>query len=557
MKQLPPGFMDGRKVPSGATFSADVCIVGSGPVGLSMAEDLAARGLAVCLVESGGLEYDPAEHELCRAELGGDRNVDPHEIRTRQFGGLSNAWSIVYDRPTIGVRYVPFDAIDFESRPEIPHSGWPMGMDELTPWYERAQAVCELGPFAYDGASQASPDLPCVSDPGGALQTTMFQFGPASRFYRKSRDILAGSGRVRVLLHTSAMELLTSEDDDHVKALKVGCLNGARFRVVARSYVLATGAIENARLMLLSDGSNPAGVGNRHDVLGRYLMDHPQDHTSYIVPPTRGVYDRLGLYDLRASGGVGYMAKLGFSPQAIRQHDVLNMTFLLFPLDTTSVNPAVNAFRALATGRSRFAAPPTLGGKLAAMARDPGAIARHLYRHYTQPGALSTLGHGGWSLVPDKSNTFIDRIEVVNQVEQYPHADNRVALGDSTDALGQRRLRYEFSWRQDDQDRFVRSRQLFAQLTQDAGLGSYHFDPSAPPSTPSSHHPMGTTRMHADPARGVVDANCKVHGLDNLFVAGASVFPTGGYANPTLSAVALGLRLAAFLAVLAPMLELG
>ncbi len=557
MKQLPPGFTDGRTVPPDTAFSADVCIVGSGPVGLSMAEDLAARGLTVCMVESGGLEYDAAEHELCRAELGGDRAVDPHVIRTRQFGGLSNAWSIVYDRPTIGVRYVPFDAIDLEARPEIPHSGWPLGLNELRPWYESAQAVCELGEFAYDGSSQATPDLPCLDSVGGELRTTLFQFGPSSRFFLKSKDILARSGRVQVLLHTTALELATSEDDSHVKALQVGCLNGRRFRVVARSYVLATGAIENARLMLLSNGTNPAGVGNRHDVLGRYLMDHPQDHSSHIVPSSRAMYDRLGLYDLRATGGVGYMAKLGFSPEAIRHHDVLNMSFLLFPLDATSLSPAVNSFRSLVTGHSRFAPPPTLGGKLAAMARDPFSIVQHLYRFYAQPGVLSSIGRGGWSQVPHKSRTFVDHIEVVNQVEQYPHPDNRVVLGDSRDALGQRRLRYEFSWRPEDQDRFVRSRQLFGRLSQEAGLGRYHFDPEKPPGIPSSHHPMGTTRMHADPAQGVVDANCQVHGVDNLFVAGASVFPTGGYANPTLSAIALGLRLAAFLAALSPLLDLG
>lgn len=557
MKRLPTGFTDGRSVPPGTTFDADVCIVGSGPVGLAMAEDLSARGRTVCLVESGGLEYDAAEHELCRGELGGDRSVDPHTIRTRQFGGLSNAWSIVYDRPKVGVRYVPFDAIDLEARPEIPYSGWPVGLTELRPWYESAHAVCELGEFAYDGRSQATPDLPCLESAGGQLQTTLFQFGPSNRFFGKSQDILARSGRVQVLLHTTALELATSPDDSHVRALQVGCLDGCRFRVVARSYVLAAGAIENARLMLLSSGSNPAGVGNRHDVLGRYLMDHPQDHSSYIVPSSRAMYDRLGLYDLRASGGVGYMAKLGFSPEAIRRHDVLNMSFLLFPLDATSLSPAVSSFRSLVTGHSRFPPPPTLGGKLAAMARDPFAIARHLYRFYARPGVLSSIGRGGWSQVPDKSSTFVDHIEVVNQVEQYPHPDNRVVLGASRDALGQRRLRYEFSWRPQDQERFVRSRQLFGRLSQEVGLGRYHFDPEKAPGIPSSHHPMGTTRMHADPAQGVVDANCQVHGVDNLFVAGASVFPTGGYANPTLSAVALALRLAAFVAVLSPLLDAG
>ena len=126
MNQLPPGFVDGRSVPVGSQFEADVCIVGAGPVGVSLAEDLVGRGLSVCLVESGGIENDKAVNELNHGERAGDGTVDPYVIRRRQFGGLSNVWGILFDRPRAGVRYVPFDAIDFEAREEFHHSGWPM-----------------------------------------------------------------------------------------------------------------------------------------------------------------------------------------------------------------------------------------------------------------------------------------------------------------------------------------------------------------------------------------------------------------------------------------------
>lgn len=327
--------------------------------------------------------------------------------------------------------------------------------------------------------------------------------------------------------------------------------------VVARGYVLSTGALENARLMLLSNRHDPAGVGNRHGLVGRYLMDHPQDYASHIVPRSRDLFERLAMYDLQADKGVGYMAKLGFTEAAIRKHGLLNMTFLMIPLEATTLTPAVNSFRALLTGHSRFKAPAGLFAKVGAMARDPFSIAQHLYRFYATPGVISSIGYGGWSRVTDKAHTFVDHIEVVNQLEQYPHADNRVTLGASVDAFGQRRLRYDFSWRDEDQARFVHSRRHFARLVEASGLGTYHFDPQARPSEPTSHHPMGTTRMHVDPTRGVVDANCRVHGMDNLFVTGSSVFPTGGYANPTLSAIAMGLRLAAFLAIVVPLLDLG
>ena len=152
-KRLPAGFIDARTVADGTRFEADVCIVGAGPVGLSMAEALVARGLTVCIVESGGFEYDPAEHELCRGEKAGDATVDPHAIRTRQFGGLSNVWSIIFDRPRIGVRYVPFDPIDLEARAEVPHSGWPFALSELTLFQKRLQG-------SLFGASAPTADIP-------------------------------------------------------------------------------------------------------------------------------------------------------------------------------------------------------------------------------------------------------------------------------------------------------------------------------------------------------------------------------------------------------------
>src|SRR5439155_8820559 len=142
MAVLPSGFIDGRKILNSAAFTADVCVIGAGPVGLTIAGDLSARGVTVCLVESGGLEYSPAEHELCRAELAGDRGADPHKTRTRQYGGLSNNWNINFDPPRVGVRYVPLDPIDFEARDLIPYSGWPFSRQELDPWYERAHEVC-------------------------------------------------------------------------------------------------------------------------------------------------------------------------------------------------------------------------------------------------------------------------------------------------------------------------------------------------------------------------------------------------------------------------------
>lgn len=556
MQALPEGFIDGRSVTGGTVFEADVCVIGGGPVGLSIAGELAARGLSVCLVESGGFEYDAAEHDLCHGELAGNKLVDPHVTRTRQYGGLSNNWNILFDRPRVGVRYVPMDPIDFQARKEVPYSGWPFDHTEMAPWYERAQVVCGIGPFRYDAEYRATAEQPAFESEDRELHSSLFQFGPSSRFHSATRTTLAQTGRVQALLHTTGLALETSEDERHIERLQTGCLNGRRFAVRARSYVLAAGATENARLLLLSNNRNPAGVGNRHDLVGRFLMDHPLDGCSYIKPSDHGVYDRLKLFDLQVENGVGYMAKLTFSDPTIRKHKLLNMTFILVPCEALQMKPSVAAFRTIVKGTSRFAPPKGRMAQLGAMVMDPVSIVRHVHRVYSYPGAVSSLGYGGWSQLPDKAAAF-SRIDVWNQIEQYPHPDNRVQLGESIDAFGQRRIKYDFTWRDEDQNRFIHSQRHFAGLTEKAGLGTYHFDDTKQPGELSSHHAMGTTRMHEDPRQGVVDPNCRVHGTDNLFAATASVFPTGGYANPTLTAIAMGLRLAAFLAAVVPFLDIG
>ncbi len=553
---LAKGFVDGRKMPEGTTFEADICIIGAGPVGITLAEQHAADGLTVCLIESGGFDYDAEVHELCRGEIAGDGLVDPHKTRLRQFGGLSSKWHLKFDPPRLGVRYAPFDAIDMIARNNAKASAWPFSREALQPWYERAHEVCEIGPFGYQASERATADAPALTSDCGELETTLFLFGPRDRFCTASRKTLAASGRVQTVLHTSALSIDVSPGEEHVKCIRLGCLNGRRHQVRARAYVLAAGGLENARLMLLSDAVNPAGVGNGQDLVGRYLMDHPLDSSSLIEVTDPSIYDRLHLFDMHARDGVGFTGKLTFTPEAIVKNDLIAMSFLLLPCEATQLRPGAASLRSLLGREPRVKTPAGLAGRIGAIMADPISAALHLRRLISHPGIVASSGSGGWSRVRDKGGKFA-HIDVYSQVEQYPRADNRAVLGRARDAFGQRCIRLEFSWNADDQARFARSRRFFAEKIQNMGWGRLKFDDSARPTEISAHHHMGTTRMDPDPVRGVVDADCRVHGMDNLFVGTASVFPTGSYANPTLTAIALALRLADHLSSVVPSLHRG
>ena len=146
------------------------------------------------------------------------------------------------------------------------------------------------------------------------------------------------------------------------------------------------------------------------------------------------------------------------------------------------------------------------------------------------------------------------------QAEHLPHRSSRVVLATDRDALGMPRLRTQVAFTEQDVRTVEKFHRVLAAQLSATGTGAFHaYDPDLVSQIEdrlthfnSMYHHLGTTRMSASPATGVVDRDCRVHGVDNLYVAGGSVFPTGGYANPTLTVVALALRLADRLRQIAP-----
>jgi choline dehydrogenase-like flavoprotein len=313
--------------------------------------------------------------------------------------------------------------------------------------------------------------------------------------------------------------------------------------------ILAAGGVESAHLLLLSNKTQKAGLGNQNDLVGRFFMDHPLVYGGLFVPSNPKMFDSMALYDLRQLSKGIVMGGLSFTNEAMRHEQLLNVSMLLLPRPIKyKPSEAVSSFKALFSSRGyKEGAKGTLQ-HLNKVITGLDEIAGSFYDKLMKKDLpfWPNLSQGGWSNLPNKEQIY-NVFEVLHQTEQTPHPDNRVMLGDGLDKLGRRKVKMQTCWREEDIQGVKRAQAVFAEEIARAGLGRYEIeqDGDLPViSTAGTSHHLGTARMAVDPKQGVVDENCKVHGVSNLFIASSAVFPTGGYGNPTLTIVALAIRIA-------------
>ncbi len=508
-------------------LDCDVCIVGGGAAGISLAAELADSGLLICMLESGGLGYETATQDLLSGEAPGSDYLELSETRLAALGGSTGLWA-GWCRP--------LDAIDFEARNWVPNSGWPFTLRDLLPYYQRAQQLCGLGPLDYDGGAWArrTGSLPLPLPPE-QFSTTIFQISPIS-FGTHFRELLDRTANIRTVLHATVLRLYTASTADRIERARVATLNNKQFEVTARIFVLAAGGIENPRLLLLSGDSPELSIGNRGGLVGRYFMEHGFINAGSYVSSDVAQSMAFHFPTHTQSNGHDVVVRGGYSvsPAIARSQRLLNSAIFFhsaFESHDVFDSPAI---RALLEIRDKLRGRAMPGGYLKRaipVLRSPAKLAIALHRR---------------AFMRERQQR---RWRTRALFECAPHRDNQVSLGSERDSLNRPRAHVRWKLNELDLCSVRQTHALLDTALRSTGLGQFdcRFDTdlSWQQATEAAKHHLGTTRMHCDPAYGVVNEHCKVHGVPNLYIAGGSVFPTGGFANPTLTIVALAARLAA------------
>lgn len=475
-----------------------VVVLGSGIAGAEVATHLARHGREVVLVESGRDRFEPSIQALNDVIFLGKRHreLDPDSYyhrylppelrgvsRVRQFGGTSNVWT---------GKWKYLQPIDFEGRPWVANSGWPIRFEDLLEHYRSAAKDYGFGDLEAEAVRPEITALRTELAASGLKMSSFYWEKTPTRTAIRFGDEMRRSENLRVVLGATATELRLDDSCQRVTAVVCRSLEGRELVVEGDAVIIATGAFEAARLLLASDRQLPHGIGNAHDLVGRFYTDHPKHHTGSLRP---GPLTRQYAHELQYGPKPRFCICFALDDKTQQEHELLEHVLYLKPIYETRTD---RLWRLLQ------------------------------FRPACQDG-----------------NGRVASYRVKFVTEQVPQKSSRLMLGTELDALGQRKLEVNWCFTDHDRRSMAKTLELLTQRFAEVGLGTFEFgnDPPTLENMTDAAHQMGTTRMANRPEEGVVDTDCRVFGTDNLYVASSAVFPTGPSYSPTFTILALARRL--------------
>ena len=545
-------ILSARDLADGEILQADICIVGAGAAGISMALELIESKLDVLLLESGGFDFDAQTQALYEGSVADERMHSlPVRFRQRQFGGSTTIW---------GGRCMPLDPIDFERRNYVPYSGWPISLNDLAPFYPKANRICEAGEFVYTASTAFSRPIPPMIEGFKSENFTdeaLERFSCPTNFGVRYAHKLKAARNIRVVLHANVTSICLDESADRVDAVRVQTLSGRKFLAKAQNFALATGGLEVPRLLLASRDRQPNGIGNKHGVVGRYYMCHLAGTIGALrfKGPTSSIHHGYDISD----EGVYCRRRLALLPAVQRSLQLGNFIVrlhhprILDPAHKSSILslllvarifvPYEYAKRLYDVEKISLSQWFQHFGNIVARPFDAFSFAWHMLRD-------RKLADRKFPSIIIRSRANLYSLDF--HAEQHPNPESRVTLAGGSDIFDVPRLKIDWRYTKADVETVRSALALLASDLRRSGVGHLAYNPDFVEIEMTRYgaydgHHIGTARMGVDPRYSVVDSNCRVHDVQNLFIASSAVFPTSGQANPTLTIVALALRLAAHL----------
>jgi len=538
-------IISSRDLTPSALEGIDVCVVGAGAAGITLACELDGCGLKVLVLEAGGFKPEASALDLQRGTVS-PPHADLTQYRRSAFGGTTGLW---------GGRCVPLDPIDLEARDYVAHSGWPIGFAELAQHYPQALAYCDAGRFDFtaDGSlAQPSATIEGFSSDETVTTDHIERYSLPTDFGERYRKRIAQSTNVTAVLHARCVRLHKRRGDDAIESLEFIDRASRRRCLRARAVVLAAGGIEVPRLLLASEPEG-GGLGNRNDLVGRFYSCHFETTCARLF--SNGA--RVAFEFEKTADGVYCRRQLRLSESTQRQHELLNMVFRLHFTEYSDPAHGSSVMSAIYLAKSML---PTEYRSILQHGKQSGGT-RPVFPHVRNVvGGLPQLLKFGadwlfkmrlarrkvpYTLVRNADGSF----PVEFNSEQSPSESNRVLLMQEADQHGMKRAQVIWRLQRSDAESAYRGFALLRNSINTRSRCRLEFDDqrlldqlrAAPPT--GGHH-MGTARMAITPYRGVVGPDCAVFAIPNLFIASSAVFPTSVCANPTLTIVAIAVRLA-------------
>lgn len=503
-------------ISSDTHLETDICIVGTGPAGITLALEMIGSGKRVIVLESGSTDFDQATQNLYAGTIRRDLPPIPlNASRLRLFGGTSNHWA---------GHCAPFNDIDFEERGWINESGWPIRRSELEPYYQRAQTRIGLGQYNYDPAFWDGGSGLLFDLADTPIINTTIQMCP-TRFGVKYGKELESAEDVRVIFNANLTWIHVREAFDRVTSLEVRSLRGSTISVASRHTVLACGGVENARLLLNS------GFERNLPCIGRYYSFHPRLETARLYL-NRPLGKDTSPYDWHENRQTVVRTMLRLKQDAQQSEQIANHAAIL-QVTRLADSPGYSALKRI---RARLIGDESLRGfidDIKVFLRDIEGT-KEEWKHF----------HSGEAQ---------EELAVITYMDQMPNPESRISLDGEKDILGLRKAQVDWNYFETERESIRRFNEQLALGLSGAGIGRVQVAPDLTDKTTFEQlmrqdsgggHQIGTTRMSSSPANGVVDRNCRVHGMENLYCTGSSVFPTTSWINPTMTIVALSCRLA-------------